>query len=93
MKHMVAFTFKFWVSLIPISIMGLLIIFLTQLISIFSSILAFVFFVCVFIFGVLFLWEFFMTCVDSVWRDLYQTSVKKNWNKNIQTFLKFLWEN
>lgn len=90
---MIAFTIKFWVYLIPISVLGLLIVFLTELISIFSGILAFIFFVFIFIFAVLFVWEFSMTCLDTVWNDLYQMSVKKNWNKNIQTFLKFLWEN
>lgn len=86
MKKMLAFTLKFWMIAIPLIILFCLAFVIGSLVSYISQILAVIFTILLIIFVCMF-------CGVFIANVLYDYSIKHNWNKNVQTFLKFLKEN
>lgn len=93
MKKMLAFTLKFLMIAIPCTILFCLAFVIGSLVSYISQILAVIFTILLIIFVCMFCDVFIANVLDDCWYDLYDYSIKHNWNKNVQTFLKFLKEN
>ena len=92
MNKLIAFVCKFWLVFVPFIIVTWMFFLIPYSINFISTTLS-----VIVGFSLFFFWcalvSFTVVNFDYILRDLFQMSVKKNWNKNIQTFLKFLWEN
>lgn len=93
MNKLISFTCKFWICFVPVFVVSVLFIFITFLSSLISDLLSVVVGVSLMFFWCALLVYFIMECIEDLWRDLYNLSVKMKWNENLQKFLKFLKEN
>ena len=92
-NKLIALVCKFWILIIPYSIFTGILIFIVWIISLISIGLSVFAFIILIVFWCVVVAYTFTDINDGIWRELYFFSREHNWNKNIQTFLNFLWEN
>ena len=92
-NKLIALTIKFWLFIIPYSIFTSILIFIVWIISLVSIGLSVFASIILILFWCIVVGYTVTDIIDSIWRDLYFFSREQNWDKNVQSFLKFLWEN
>lgn len=92
-NKLIALIVKFWLLAIPYSIFTGILVLIVWIISLVSIGLAVFASIILIVFWCVIVGYTVTDILDTIWRDLYLFSREQNWNKNLQTFLKFLWEN
>lgn len=92
-NKLIALVCKFWLLAIPYSIFTVILCFIVWIISLVSIGLAVLAFIILIVFWCIVVVFTVTEIIDNLWRELYFFSREQNWNKNVKSFLKFLWEN